>query len=125
MMPRYVCSLDGKFFEFSTVVEAPVTGLMDEAEFREYYAGVYGELKAANPGAEGLDARIDRARAFGTSSLMRRPGDTFEQWLEGNTRNTYPLGFPGLVKWKADSFVADDSHDPVETLRERNKPVDC
>lgn len=123
-MPRYVCSLDGKFFEFSTAMEAPVTGLMNEAEFRDYYVGVYGELKTNDPGAEGLDARIDRARAFGTSSLMLRPGDSLEQWLEVNTRTTYPLGFPGIVKWKADSFVDGDSSGPVDTLRERSNPVD-
>lgn len=122
-MPRYVCCLDGKYFEFSSVVEAPVTGLMDEAEFREHYTRLYGEMKANDPGAEGLEARMLRARIYGTSSLML-DGRTFEQWLEGQTLNTYRRGFPGLAKWKVDNFVDDDSSEPIESLRERHNPVD-
>lgn len=123
-MPRYVCCLDNKFFEFSTVVEAPVTSLMCEAEFREYYERIHGELRTNQPGAEGLDARMDRARKYGTSSLMRAPNQTFEDWLEGQTLNTYPRGFPGLAKWQELNFVDDDSAEPVDSLRERHNPVD-
>lgn len=121
-MPRYVCCLDGKLFEFSTTIEAPVTSAMDEAEFRSYYQEVYGEIKANQPGAEGLDAKIDRARAFGTSSLMRKPGDNFEKWLEDHTRKTYAGNFPGLSVWKREYLTWSD--DAVTHLRERHNPVD-
>lgn len=122
-MPRYVCCLNNKFFEFSSVVEAPVTGLMTEKEFREYYQHLYGEIKTNDSGAEGLDARMERARKYGTSSLMLN-GRTFDQWLEGQTLNTYKH-WPGIDKWKADYFEwAGEDDQPVDTLRDRHNPVD-
>ena len=60
-MGRYICHKDGVFFEWSTVVDAPVTYGMTEAEMREHHKLFYGV-------GEGVDERIDRAIEKGTSS---------------------------------------------------------
>lgn len=63
-MGRCIAYHDGLFFEWSSVVDAPVTFGMTEAELREHIATRYG--------AEGLsiaDNRIERAKRIGTSYI--------------------------------------------------------
>ncbi len=73
-MPRYICHLDGKFFEWSTVVEAPVTIAVTRDQFTEYYQQEYGR---ANMGD--LPDRMDRAEKTSCSS---RIGDTVTELVE-------------------------------------------
>lgn len=62
-MPRYICYYDGKFFEWSTVVDAPLTEAMCATEFREYYAFQYGQQSL-----DGLEQRMKRAIETGSSA---------------------------------------------------------
>lgn len=76
-MPRFIIHHDGLFFEWSEIVDAPVTHAMSREEFALYYAGRYGELSAAHM----LDERIERALAHGTSAM--RPTSA-EEMFRGN-----------------------------------------
>lgn len=113
-MPRIICYYEGQFFEFSTVVEGAVTGLMNEQEFIEFSTRMYGEIYAEDPGPEGLKARMDRAKDRGSSSMLEGGYDSLEEFLEMNTLNQYgPIedgdstNWPGLEKFMADSFVQE------------------
>lgn len=66
-MPRYVCKLDGLYFEWSTVVDAPVTCGMTLTEFEAYYRDEYGYS-----GAPRLAERLVRVAEKGTSSHLHR-----------------------------------------------------
>lgn len=61
-MPRYICHHNGKFFEWSTVVDAPVTRAMTAAKFREHYAFEYGRCSL-----DRLEQRMSRAIETGSS----------------------------------------------------------
>lgn len=75
-MPRYIIELGGKLLEWSTVVDAPVSEPMDEAEFRAHYQNCYG-----TDGMRDLDSRLERVRATGCSSLG---GLTADDVIQGN-----------------------------------------
>lgn len=62
---RYICHEQGWFWEWSTIVDAPVTAKMTEADFRTYYLERYGQLHMP-----GLEDRLARARMKGTSSML-------------------------------------------------------
>lgn len=62
-MPRYIVKIKDQYFEWSTVVDAPVTYGMSLDEFKEYYQSEYGSVC-------GLDARLERVEAKGTSSQI-------------------------------------------------------
>jgi len=64
-MPRYIVKIKDKYFEWSTVVDAPVTYGMSLDEFRQYYQAEYG-----NDGMHNLDERLERVEAKGTSSQL-------------------------------------------------------
>lgn len=64
-MPRIIIKLDDKYFEWSTVVEAPVTLGLTLEEFIRYYQDEYGRM-----GLEGLDRRLERVEKYGTSSMV-------------------------------------------------------
>jgi hypothetical protein len=131
-MGRYVCYLADRdrWFEFSSVVEAPVTGLMTEEEFVEHYTRLYGEMAAEASHQDGMRARMARARKNGTSDMVGRY-DTFEKWLEMNTLNTYrsdkedETAWPGMDQFMKDYFIDDDSSDEVVGLPDRPKPIDA
>ena len=61
-MSRYICHHDGKFFEWCTIVDAPVTSAMTRQEFEEYYRDEYGRRAMSD-----LPRRIERAIEKGTS----------------------------------------------------------
>ncbi len=63
-MGRFIVHHDGAFLEWSTVVDAPVTVGMTEAELREHVAEQYGL-----EGLKMIDGRIARAVANGTSCI--------------------------------------------------------
>jgi|SRR5208337_1703752 len=70
-MPAYICKVEAAgrdyYFEFSTVVDAPVTFGMTRREFEEYYCKEYGNY--ALESGEFQD-RMKRVEAKGTSSHM-------------------------------------------------------
>ena len=62
-MPRYICHYGGKFFEWSTVIDAPLTEEMSAAEFRKYYAFQYGQRSLND-----IEQRMKRAVETGSSA---------------------------------------------------------
>jgi hypothetical protein len=130
-MGRFVCHLDGKFFEFSTVVDAPVTDLMSEEEFIDYYTRLYGEMAAESDHRDGMRARMQRARENGTSSML--PGDNdggIEEFLKSNMFAHYGTynedtddhvidKWPGLEGFKREWF--SDSDEPVVQLKDLDR----
>jgi len=75
-MPRYIIHHDGLFFEYSTVVDAPVTCAMTENEFREYYINKNGDS-----GLVEVDERMQRAIKKGCSGYFSKSA---EDELKGN-----------------------------------------
>ena len=63
-MSHSICKLDGMYFEWSTIVDAPVTYGLSLKEFKTYYRKEYGR-----EGMRNLDARLKRVEIHGTSSL--------------------------------------------------------
>lgn len=61
-MPRPIVHHDGWFFEWSTIVDAPVSIGMRRQEFKVYYLDRYGLAAMLD-----LPPRLDRAVEFGTS----------------------------------------------------------
>lgn len=62
MMPRHIVHHDGWFFEWSTIVDAPVSIGMRRQEFKVYYLERHGLAAMLD-----LPWRLDRAVEFGTS----------------------------------------------------------
>lgn len=73
-MPRYIGYYEGQFFEWSTIVESPVTTGGTRDEFVEYYRDEYGRSKMGD-----LPERMERAEKNGTSSRM---GETLNDLVE-------------------------------------------
>ena len=61
-MPRYIVKLEGRYFEWSTVVDAPVTEPMTPEEFRDYWRDEYGRT-----GMLRLPEHMARVEEWGTS----------------------------------------------------------
>lgn len=93
-MGRFLVHHDGKFLEWSTVVDAPVTFGMSPSELRAYVRDRYG-----SEGVETLDDRMARAVAHGTS--CRAPAYSFDDIVEGNRAgaNETELSRAELVKF--------------------------
>lgn len=66
-MPKYIVKLGGKYMEWSTIVDAPVSWGMTKDEFRNYYREEYG-----NNGLERLDERMARVEENGCSAQSPR-----------------------------------------------------
>jgi len=66
-MPAYICKLDGLYFEWSTIVDAPRTYGMTLEEFTAYYQDEYGHSAMVD-----FDDRMLRVEAIGTSSRLHR-----------------------------------------------------
>ena len=75
-MGRFIVKQEDFYFEWSAIVDAPVTFGMKLDEFREYYKERYG-----TEGMEGLQERLDRVGKNGTSSFM---SDSAEDEMEAN-----------------------------------------
>jgi len=73
-MPRYIAKLEGKYFEWSTVVEAPVTKAMSLEDFKEYYKDMYGQR-----GLENLETLMPLVDKTGISCRL---GSTIEDYIE-------------------------------------------
>lgn len=75
-MPTYIGKIRDRYFEYSTNVGAPVTGLMTVGDFADYYWAKYSESSWLTK-AE----RLVRAAEKGTSSTFY---DSLEKMIEGN-----------------------------------------
>jgi hypothetical protein len=61
-MGRFIAEFGGKYCEWSTVVDAPVTYLLSEGELREHIRQQYGEESVAE-----LGKRLERVAQYGCS----------------------------------------------------------
>ncbi len=77
-MPRFICKLEEKYFEYSTIVDAIVTDCMSIDEFIDYYYFQYGH--GANVVTD-LTNRLKRVEMIGTSSRLY---DSVEELLINN-----------------------------------------
>lgn len=77
-MPRYICKLDDMYFDWSTVVDAPITFGMTLEEYKEYYKSEYGNLSISSGE---FDRRMKRVEETGTSSLLDKSIDSV---IKGN-----------------------------------------
>ena len=75
-MPRYIIKIKDRYFEYSTVVDAPVTYGMTLDEFKKYYTEEYGRSSEVN-----LKQRLERVESKGTSSYM---DESVEATISGN-----------------------------------------
>lgn len=80
-MPKYICKLEGMYFEWSTVVDAPTTYGMTLEDFTAYYRERYGSHDMDAPDDAGFAARMRRVEAKGTSTHCY---DSVEELVEGN-----------------------------------------
>lgn len=67
-MPNHIVRLEDRYFEYSTVVDAPVSHPMTREEFRAYYYSPESAHRWRPPDEE-LDERLARVDAKGTSSM--------------------------------------------------------
>lgn len=74
-MGRFIAEFGGKYLEWSTVVDAPVTNLMDLAELTEYIEAEYGQA-----GLVELPARLARVEKQGTSALSGYNKEDLLHW---------------------------------------------
>jgi len=63
-MGRAIIKIKDKYFEWSSIVDAPVTYGMNEEELKSYIKGMYGEK-----GLRELPARLVRVEETGTSFI--------------------------------------------------------
>ena len=73
-MARYICKVEYKgtpyYFEWSTVVDAPVSDALPLKEFKKFYREEYGKN-----GMSELKDRLKRVEKNGTSSKIRTTFD--------------------------------------------------
>lgn len=84
-MGRFIAKLEERYFEYSTIVDAPITDPMTAAEFQAYYRDKYG-----SSGLEDLPLRLERVEKTGCSArdgmsvedmiVCNRAGDNESQW---------------------------------------------
>jgi hypothetical protein len=77
-MPTYICHHQGWFFDWSTVVDAPVSLGMNLAQYKQHYRYRYGQ-----DGMEELPDRLKRTLEQGTSF---RGGMTIDELIGGHNR---------------------------------------
>jgi len=97
-MPKYICKLDGMYFDWSTVVDAPVTYGMTLAEFKRYYRERYGSHDMDADDDAGFKARMKRVEAKGTSTHCY---DSVEELVKFNRAGPDErcLSIPELSEW--------------------------
>lgn len=75
-MGRFIIKIKDRYFEWSTVVDAPITNGMTLDELRAYIKEEYGQR-----GLESLPERLKRVEACGTSSYLDK---TVADTIRGN-----------------------------------------
>ena len=69
-MGRYILKLNQWYFEWSTIVDAPITWRMTLEQFKQYYQQEYGDH-----GMENLPERLERVEKSGTSAIPTKTAD--------------------------------------------------
>lgn len=69
-MRRYIIKLDGKYLEWSAVIDAPLTDGLSLDKFKEYYKDEYG-----NFGMSELPSRLERVEENGISAFGHANAD--------------------------------------------------
>ena len=75
-MPHYIVKIDKWYFDWSTVVDAPVTYGMTLEGLKEWYRFEFGEQ-----GMKDLPERLERVEKHGTSAI---PSQTVDQLITFN-----------------------------------------
>ncbi len=75
-MGRYIVKLNDYYFEFSTIVDAPVSFGMSLTAFKKYYLLEYGQHNYKK-----LEERLSRVEKYGSSSV---PNEAAEEILSCN-----------------------------------------
>lgn len=100
-MGRYICHHEGFFFEWSTVVDAPVTYAMPREEFEQYYREEYGRANLYD-----FEKRMERAVNTGTSAHRETLADLIRTNRAGPRDGR--LSFKALLKMLHDRPEEDD-----------------
>lgn len=74
-MGRFIVKIKDRYFEWSTIVDAPITKGMSKRQLEEYIKAEYGRQ-----GLEKLAERLNRVESTGTSAH----GETLETVLSHN-----------------------------------------
>jgi len=82
-MSRYIIKIKDKYFEWSTIVDAPITNGMSLSEFRSYYQSEYGEN-----GMKNLDERLKLVEAKGISSILDHNLEEFIKYNHAGDNET-------------------------------------
>lgn len=92
-MGRFIMHHEGRFFEWSTVVDAPVTDPMGLEAYKARYREEHGSL-----GMVDLEGRLERALAKGTSAMG---SDTFDDvvFLNRMGRGERRLSVEAVKAW--------------------------
>jgi len=75
-MPTCIAKIKNKYFEWSTIVDAPVTYGMSLEQFKEYYKHQYGQ--------SGMDKLEDRLKRVEKTGTYFHDGMTVRELLQGN-----------------------------------------
>lgn len=92
-MPQFIVKLEDRYFDYSTIVDAPVTEPMTLEAYTEHYRTEFGER-----GMKELPARLERVEKHGTSSQQ---GETPEEMLMCNRAgpNESPCSIEAFRAW--------------------------
>jgi len=63
-MARFIVKIEGKYCEWSTIMDAPVTYLMTKNKFEEFYKEEYGNQRMRD-----LPERMERVKKTGCSAM--------------------------------------------------------
>lgn len=75
-MPRFIVRLEGRYFEWSTVVDSPITAPMTREEFAAYYREEYGRSAMTE-----FEERMVRVEERGVSAFAY---ESAEDLMDGN-----------------------------------------
>lgn len=74
-MPSFIVKLQDYYFEYSTIVDAPVTFGLPLDEFKKYYREEYGQQ-----GIDNLGPRLERVEKYGSSQIGGIAADDVLLW---------------------------------------------
>lgn len=92
-MPRVIVKIKESYFEFSTVVDAPVTPPMSLDVFKRYYQIEYGKK-----GSSDLDERLKRVEQFGTSCVNSKSAKELLAYNRAGKNETH-LSWKKFIEW--------------------------
>lgn len=92
-MPSYILKIEDRYFDWSTIVDAPTSEPMTVEEYRAHYQRLHGSI-----GMDRLDARLRRTDEKGTSAMDY---DSWEDVVRGNRAGPDESELPlsSFVEW--------------------------